>query len=114
MAGETLTDSLVECLPELIPEGALLVVNDTRVRRARIFGTKRGSGGRVELLFIRRAEHSTDGERWEAISRSSKPLRIGAIIDWDEFTIKVLDRRTDASLVVLVRTRAEDFEQLLE
>ena len=53
--GETLTDSLVERLPELVPEGALLVVNDTRVRRARIFGTKRGSGGKVELLFIRRA-----------------------------------------------------------
>ncbi len=114
VAGEKLTDSWVERLPELIPEGALLVVNDTRVRRARIFGTKRGSGGRVELLFIRRAEQSAGEERWEAIGRSSKPLRVGAIIDWQELTIEVLERRADASLVVLVRTGGEDFEQLLE
>jgi len=111
--GETLTDSAVEHWPELVPEGALVVVNDTRVRRARIFGTKRGSLGRVELLFIRRVATEAGSERWEAIGRSSKPLRVGAIIDWDEIRIEILERHEDATLVALVHTGARDFEEIL-
>lgn len=111
--GDTLTDSAVDRLPELIPEGALVVVNDTRVRRARIFGTKRGSGGKVELLFIRRLASPADGERWEAIGRSSKPLRVGAVVDWDEIAIEVLERQDDATLIVLVRMGSGELEAAL-
>jgi S-adenosylmethionine:tRNA ribosyltransferase-isomerase len=108
-------DSSVAALGELIPDGALLVVNDTRVRRARIFGTKQGSGGRVELLFMRRiAVESLGRERWEAIGRSSKPLRVGAVIAWDEVRIEILERSEDATFVVSVSTDGLDFEQLLE
>jgi S-adenosylmethionine:tRNA ribosyltransferase-isomerase len=39
-------------LPELLPEGALLVFNDSRVRKARIEATRAGTGGAVELLFV--------------------------------------------------------------
>ncbi len=110
-----LTDTWVERLSELIPARALLVVNDTRVRRARIFGVKRTSGGRTELLFIRRVSSADgDAERWEAIGRSSKPLRVGAIVDWDAVTIEVLERHSDATLLVSVRTGGEDFEQILD
>jgi S-adenosylmethionine:tRNA ribosyltransferase-isomerase len=112
--GGTLTDSAVEHWPEWVPEGALIVVNDTRVRRARIFGTKRGSLGRVELLFIRRITAEAGRERWEAIGRSSKPLRVGAIIDWDEIWIEILERRDDATLEVAVHAGERDFEQILE
>jgi S-adenosylmethionine:tRNA ribosyltransferase-isomerase len=115
LEGERLEDSSVDRLAELIPEGALLVLNDTRVRRARVFGTKQGSGGRVELLFMRRV--STDGaghERWEAIGRSSKPLRVGAIIEWDETRIEILQRAEDATFLVSVATGGLDFEQILD
>jgi S-adenosylmethionine:tRNA ribosyltransferase-isomerase len=112
--GDRLEDSRIDRLPELVPEGALLVVNDTRVRRARVFGRKRGSGGRVELLFIRRVTEGVGDERWEAIARSSKPLRVGAVIDWDEIGIEVLERLADATLVVAVRAATQDFEQVLE
>jgi S-adenosylmethionine:tRNA ribosyltransferase-isomerase len=112
--GDKLEDSRIDRLSELVPEGALLVVNDTRVRRARVFALKRGSGGRVELLFIRRVADSAGDERWEAIARSSKPLRVGAVIDWDEIAIEVLERLADATLILSVRTGGEDFEQVLE
>ncbi|MEO8901027.1 MAG: tRNA preQ1(34) S-adenosylmethionine ribosyltransferase-isomerase QueA [Polyangiaceae bacterium] len=115
--GSELRDSTVDELSELIPEGALLVVNDTRVRRARVFGTKQ-SGGRVELLFIRRvtSADTTNGEtreRWEAIGRSSKPIRVGAVIDWDDVQFEILARAEDATLLVGVRTGGADFEQIL-
>ena len=112
--GDELRDSMVDALAELIPEGALLVVNDTRVRRARIFGTKQGSGGRVELLFIRRLALAPEGERWEAIGRSSKPIRIGTVVVWEGLQLKVLERSEDATFVVAVATRGADFEQILE
>ena len=112
--GNELRDSTIEALGELIPEGALLVVNDTRVRRARVFGTKQ-SGGRVELLFIRRMSTVGDArEQWEAIGRSSKPIRVGAIIDWDDVRFEILGRSEDATLVVAVDSAGRDFEQILD
>ena len=112
---DTLRDGWVDELAQLIPEGALVVVNDTRVRRARIFGSRQGSGGRIELLFIRRLAIDEGGrERWEAIGRASKPLRVGTRIEWDEVRIEVLEKSTDATLLVAVDPRGADFEQILD
>ncbi|MEI9951224.1 MAG: tRNA preQ1(34) S-adenosylmethionine ribosyltransferase-isomerase QueA [Pseudomonadota bacterium] len=114
LEGEALRDGRVDELAELIPEGALLVVNDTRVRRARIFGSRQGSGGRIELLFTRRLSLDADGrERWEAIGRASKPLRVGTRVDWDEIRIEVLEKSAEATLLVAVDARGVDFEQIL-
>ncbi len=41
-----------EELPELLPPGALLVVNDVRVTPARLLGRRSGSGGRVEAFIL--------------------------------------------------------------
>ena len=112
--GDALEDRRVDELAQLIPEGALLVVNDTRVRRARIFGSRQGSGGRIELLFIRRLARGADGrEHWEAIGRASKPLRVGTRIEWDEVRIEVLEKSAEATLRVSVDAGGADFEQVL-
>jgi len=114
VADDGLCDSRVDRLPELISEGALVVVNDTRVRRARIFGSRQGSGGRVEVLFIRRLSVDSDGrERWEAIGRASKPLRVGTRIDWEEIEVEVLHKSTEGTMLVAVSGNRTDFEQIL-
>jgi S-adenosylmethionine:tRNA ribosyltransferase-isomerase len=70
-------------LPSLVPPGALLVVNDTRVIRARLRGHK-PSGGRVELLLVRPLASWGDatawGERWLCLGGASKPLRPGSAV----------------------------------
>jgi len=115
LEGDALRDARVDELAQLVPEGALVVVNDTRVRRARIFGTRQGSGGRIELLFIRRLALEADGrESWEAIGRASKPLRVGTRVDWDEIRIEVLGKSSDGTLQVIVDGAGADFEQVLE
>ncbi|MCL2872229.1 MAG: tRNA preQ1(34) S-adenosylmethionine ribosyltransferase-isomerase QueA [Betaproteobacteria bacterium] len=48
-----LADLTFKALPPLIAPNDLLVFNDTRVIKARMFGKKVGSGGRVELLIER-------------------------------------------------------------
>ena len=58
---------------------------------------------------------SADGrERWEAIGRASKPLRVGTRIDWDEIRIEVLEKSVDATLLVARRRAGADFEQILD
>lgn len=61
-------------LPSLLPERALLVVNDTRVIPARLLGVK-DSGGKAEIFLLERLE--PDASRWKAIGRASKGLRPG-------------------------------------
>ncbi len=56
-------------LPGYLREGDLLVVNDTRVMAARLFGVRPDSGGRIEILLLR----PMAGERtWEVMM---SPLR---------------------------------------
>jgi S-adenosylmethionine:tRNA ribosyltransferase-isomerase len=113
--GDTLRDGMVTELSQLIPEGALVVVNDTRVRRARIFGSRQGSGGRIELLFIRRVSSAADGrEHWEAIGRASKPLRVGTRVEWDEVLVEVLEKSAEGTMSVAVDAKGVDFEHLLD
>lgn len=67
--------------PELVPEGALVVVNESRVRRSRLRGVRRGTGGQVELLLLRRVFGDSSGWGWTALGRSSKPLRPGSVVE---------------------------------
>jgi S-adenosylmethionine:tRNA ribosyltransferase-isomerase len=74
--GEVLLDRAVRELAELLPPSSLLVLNDTRVIPARLFGHK-PSGGRVELLLVERLSAIGPTERWRAMGRASKGLRPG-------------------------------------
>ena len=79
----TLAHHTVADLPQLLPAGTLLVVNDTRVVPARLLGHKE-SGGRVELLLTRPfARGDDDLLDNEAMARSSKALRPGQVITLD-------------------------------
>jgi S-adenosylmethionine:tRNA ribosyltransferase-isomerase len=52
LSGEALNDHRFSDLPELLSPGDLLVFNDTRVIKARLFGRKE-TGGRIEVLIER-------------------------------------------------------------
>lgn len=60
-------------LPEFLRAGDLLVLNDTRVIPARIFGEKE-SGGRVEFLLLEETEKNV----WDVLMRSSRRPKPGA------------------------------------
>jgi S-adenosylmethionine:tRNA ribosyltransferase-isomerase len=79
-------------LPELLAEGDLLVLNDSRVIPARLLGRKE-SGGRVEVLLVEPAPGpaSAPGEpaRWIAMAQASKPIRDGTRIDFDGLLAEV-------------------------
>lgn len=64
-------------LPGLLRPGDLLVVNNTRVIPARVFGRKPGTGGRVELFFL---EEAAPGE-WDILLRARRRPKPGERID---------------------------------
>src|SRR4051794_15855822 len=70
----------VRDLPALLPAGALLVVNDTRVIPARLHG-KKPTGGRVELLLCEPLPPSPEpsGPAWRCLGGASKPIRLGPL-----------------------------------
>jgi len=71
----------VSDLPEYLGTGDLLVVNDTRVIPARVFGRRIDTGGRVELLLVEKQDecqfrdavqgNSPSAEIWDCFYRAS-------------------------------------------
>ena len=99
-------------LPELLP-GALFIVNDTRVIRARLFGKKVPSGGRVELLLVRRLDQ--EGARWTAMARASRGLRPGSSIRLADGFEALVESGVDAEGLYTVKLHTtEPVDALLE
>ncbi len=65
-------------LTDILRPKDLLVVNDTRVIPARLFGVRPPHGGKVELLLIEK----TGPKTWRALGRPGKRLKPGARIDF--------------------------------
>lgn len=91
-------DSCFASIATQLAPGDLLVLNDTRVLRARLFGTKTDSGGKVELLIERigTPAHTSDGmdpHEALAMARTSKPLRPGGKLLLGDARAEVLERR---------------------
>ena len=80
-------------LPDLLQPGDLLVLNDTKVVKARLFGQK-SSGGRLELLIERVLSLSPDaGHEVAAHMKVSKKPLPGAVMQMDGgFTATLLGR----------------------
>ncbi len=62
----------VRDLPEILRRGDLLVVNDTRVMPARLYGEGRG-GAPVELLLVEKLDETA----WDALAKPGKRTRVG-------------------------------------
>ncbi len=78
-------------LPRLLRPGDLLVLNDTRVIPARLYG-RRPSGGRMEVLLIERR-----GVReWDALVKPGRRAQPGTRLDFEDgLAAEVMDKRED-------------------
>ena len=76
-AGGILRHRHVRDLPDLLRPGDLLVVNDTRVVPARLFGRRHPTGGKWEGLFLRIAAEGDHPGAWVLMARSRGRPAIG-------------------------------------
>jgi S-adenosylmethionine:tRNA ribosyltransferase-isomerase len=89
--GNQLNDRAFSELPGLLKTGDLLVINDTKVIHARLYGTK-ASGGKVEVL-VERPSASDDQTQVLAQVRASKTPKIGSWLRLeDAFDVQVVGR----------------------
>ena len=65
---------------EYLHEGDCLVVNDTRVIPARLYGHKEETGALIEILLLKRKENDT----WECLVKPGKKARPGARITFGD------------------------------
>ncbi len=81
-AARTIEHRFFADLPAYLRAGDLLVVNDTRVIPARVFGRKAkpGTGGKVEFLLLEEIEPGI----WDALMRSRRRPKVGEQVILDE------------------------------
>jgi len=95
LARSTFSDSRFAELPQFLQAGDLLVFNDTRVIKARLYGVK-ASGGKIEALV----ERVTSAHEALAQMRASHPPKPGAHLYFDgDVEAEVIERRDDLYLL---------------
>ena len=96
------------CIDYLNP-GDVLVINDTKVIPARLFGEKAETGRNIEVFLLKRKNY-TD---WQALLRPGKKVRIGDRIKFsDDLTAVLLDKLPDG--VAYIRFEFDGiFEEIL-
>ncbi|MGH8298829.1 MAG: tRNA preQ1(34) S-adenosylmethionine ribosyltransferase-isomerase QueA [Steroidobacteraceae bacterium] len=101
-----IADRRVRELPAFLAPGDLLVLNDTRVVAARVFGSK-PSGGRVEILL----ERAVSEREALAQLRASKPVRDGLEISTPGGIVQILARQDDLWRIRLPAPPLDFFER---
>lgn len=84
-----------------LKEGDCLLLNDSKVIPARLYGIKEGTGARVEFLLIKRIE----GDTWETMVRPGKRLKPGDSVvfsdeDGKKLRAVILDYGEDGTRIV--------------
>ena len=72
--------------------GDTLVLNDTRVMPARLYGQKKDTGAAIEVLLLKNKEHNM----WECLVKPAKRIKVGSIVSFGDGImeaecVKVLD-----------------------
>jgi S-adenosylmethionine:tRNA ribosyltransferase-isomerase len=63
-------------ITEYLREGDCLVLNDTKVLPARLFGVKNDTGAKIEVLLLKQLE----GDQWETLVKPAKRIKVGTEI----------------------------------
>ena len=83
---------------DYLDEGDCLIVNDSRVIPARIYGTKDDTGARVEFLLLRQIENN----KWETLVKPGRKAKPGARFTFGDGLLKaeVVDVIDDGNRIV--------------
>ena len=65
---------------EYLHPGDCLVINDTKVIPARLYGVKRDTGAKIEILLLKRREKDV----WETLVKPGKKAKPGTVLDFGD------------------------------
>lgn len=83
---------------DCLEAGDCLILNDTKVLPARLYGQKEGSGGAIEFLLL----HKQTLDQWEVILKPGRKAKIGArfVFGNGELVAEVIDIVNDGNRIV--------------
>lgn len=77
---KTMKDSHFDHILDELKPGDALVMNNTRVLPARLYGEKPDTHGHIELLLLK----NTEGDQWEVLAKPAKRLRVGTKVSFGD------------------------------
>ena len=84
-------------IKDYLKKGDVLVLNDTKVLPARIYGKKIDTSANIELLLLKNIEKDI----WECLARPAKRLHVGTEIKFsDELTCTVIEKKEEGIIHV--------------
>lgn len=93
-----------------LKKGDVLVLNDTRVLPARLFGVKKDTGAKVEFLLLKRLDMKT----WEVMCKPAKRLKEGTQIVFHEMLSADVSEVRDEGIRVVEFQFEGVFEEILD
>jgi S-adenosylmethionine:tRNA ribosyltransferase-isomerase len=94
--------------PEILRKGDLIVVNNTRVFPARLFGRSE-TGARIELFLIEETAKGT----WKTLVRPGKRVKPGKMLSFNDLTAEVLEKSENGQVIVRFNNDAT-FDQAVD
>ena len=87
---------------DYLDEGDCLIVNDSRVIPARIYGVKEDTGAKIEFLLLKQLS----GNRWETLVKPGKKAKLGAKFIFGDGLLKaeVIDIVDDGNRIVKLQS----------
>ena len=108
-AASSLDDGRFVELPSLLSKGDVLVLNNTRVFPARLFG-RTETGANVEIFLIKKNESGI----WESLARPARRLQVGKRIAFgNKLTAEVVEKAPDGKVFISFETDG-DLDRILD
>lgn len=102
--------SVFHRLPEYLKAGDCLIINDTRVMPARLYG-KKETGAQVEVVLLKRL----GSDEWECMVRPGKRLKKGArIVFSQELSGEIMGELEGGNRVIRFSCEGKDFFSVLD
>lgn len=90
LTGEIKHETFSKLIDYLNP-GDCLVLNDTKVLPARLFGIKTDTGAKVEVLLLKQVH----GDCWETLVKPAKRVKTGTVISFGDGQLKAVCTGTE-------------------
>ena len=105
---KTFRDKHFYNFPRFLREGDAIVLNNTKVFPARLFG-KTETGARAEVFLVSEIENRI----WETLARPARRLKTGKkILFAENLTAEVLEKRIDGRIIIRFETESDLVEIL--
>ncbi|WP_022834438.1 tRNA preQ1(34) S-adenosylmethionine ribosyltransferase-isomerase QueA [Salisaeta longa] len=89
-------------LPEYFNAGDVMIVNNTKVYPARLFGNKQKTDAKIEVFLLR--ELNPESRLWDVMVDPARKIRIGNKLYFDdELTAEVIDNTTSRGRTIRFR-----------